>query len=58
MKMRYFKEGGSEKHLPDITGIIKISGSEIDRSYIGNWAEKLDVADIWNLVVRRLNKPE
>ena len=58
MKMRYFKEGGSEKHLRDITGIIKISGSEIDRSYIENWAEKLDLADIWNLVVKRLNKPE
>jgi len=58
MKMRYFKEGGSEKHLRDITGIIKISGSEIDRSYIENWVEKLDLADIWNLVVKRLNKPE
>jgi len=26
MKMKYYKEGESEKHLRDITGILKISG--------------------------------
>src|SRR3990172_9148380 len=31
-KMDFYKEGGSEKHLRDITGILKISGEIINRS--------------------------
>src|SRR5438128_1098652 len=33
-KMEYFREGGSEKHLRDIAGVLKTSGSEIDLDYI------------------------
>jgi len=25
-KMQYYREGGSEKHLRDITGMLKVSG--------------------------------
>ena len=57
MKMRYFKEGGSEKHLRDIAGIIKISGSEIDHAYISFWAEKMDLTEIWEKVMEKLNRP-
>ena len=31
-KMEYYREGGSEKHLRDITGMLKVSGDEIDRA--------------------------
>jgi hypothetical protein len=55
MKMRYFKDGGSDKHLRDIAGILKISGMEIDRQYIADWAKKLDVLDIWELVVQKIH---
>jgi hypothetical protein len=58
MKMRYFKEGGSEKHLRDIAGIMKISGSEINRAYIEEWAQRLSVRDIWMLIERKLANPE
>jgi hypothetical protein len=34
MKMKYYLEGGSEKHLRDITGILKISREEVDMAYI------------------------
>jgi len=54
MKMLYYKEGGSEKHLRDVTGILKISGDVIDRNYIENWAEKLDVKDIWLAILKEL----
>jgi hypothetical protein len=30
-KMQYFHEGGSDKHLRDITGVLKIQGDRIDR---------------------------
>lgn len=56
-KMAYYKEGGSEKHLRDIAGILKISGAEIDRSYISKWAGRLEVTEIWTAVQRRLEEP-
>lgn len=33
-KMDFFREGGSEKHLRDITGIIKVSDQKLDHEYI------------------------
>lgn len=55
-KMEYYKEGGSEKHLRDITGIMKISGELIDYDYISQWAERLELKDIWNAILRRVSK--
>lgn len=49
-KMEYFREGGSEKHLRDIGGILRISGEEIDRSYIEEWSARLGLSDIWGKV--------
>ncbi|MCL5966898.1 MAG: hypothetical protein M1550_06845 [Deltaproteobacteria bacterium] len=45
-KMEYFKEGGLEKHLRDIAGIIKISGKELDIVHIERWASKKGLAEI------------
>jgi len=35
-KMDFYRQGGSEKHLRDITGILKISGDTVDRTYISD----------------------
>lgn len=53
-KMLYYQTGGSEKHLRDITGMFKVCGEQIDRTYIQNWAEKLGVSDVWDAIERRL----
>lgn len=55
-KMEFYKEGGSEKHLRDITGILKISGDTVDWNYISEWAKRLGLTDIWNAVQKRLNE--
>jgi hypothetical protein len=55
MKMRYFKDGGSDKHLRDIAGILKISGAEIDRPYIADWASKLETTDVWDLILQKID---
>jgi hypothetical protein len=52
-KMEAYREGGSEKHLRDITGVLKISGGHLDRTYIGEWAERLEVAEIWRDIQKR-----
>ncbi len=56
MKMHYYREGGSEKHLRDISGILKISGPEVDKDYIALWAEKLNLMDIWNLILNKIGE--
>lgn len=54
--MEFYKEGASEKHLRDITGILKISGDIIDIDYITQWADRLDLREIWNAVLRRVKE--
>lgn len=52
-KMLYFREGGSERHVRDIIGILKVSGSEIGMAYIAEWAARLGLVEIWESVRRR-----
>ena len=49
-KMQYFQEGGSEKHIRDITGILKLSGNRIDVQYIRDWANQLGLTEIWETI--------
>lgn len=47
-KLGYFREGGSEKHLNDIRGIL--AHTEIDRSYLERWIRDLGLGDIWRRI--------
>ena len=53
-KLEYFNEGHSEKHLRDITGILKLCPDPIDREYIVHWAQELDLMEIWQAILKRL----
>lgn len=55
-KMEFYKAGGSEKHLRDITGILRISGEDVDMLYISDWAERLGLTEIWEAVKNRLGE--
>ena len=52
-KMIYYHEGGSEKHLRDITGILSVQQNKIDREYIGYWASRLKISEVWDRVLER-----
>lgn len=54
MKMEYYRRGGSEKHLRDITGMLKVSGNAIDREDISRWAKRLGLEEIWAAVLKRI----
>ncbi len=54
MKMKFYKEGESEKHIRDITGMLKVSGDIIDRKYIEDWANKLGLQNIWKAIINKL----
>jgi predicted nucleotidyltransferase len=55
-KLVYYHEGGSDKHLRDITGILKFSGDYIDRDYVSRFAGQLGVADIWQGVLSKFQQ--
>ena len=57
-KMVYYQEGGSEKHLRDITGILMVSGDDVDREYVAGWAERLGLAEVWAAILHRLERRE
>ncbi len=52
-KMLYFQEGGSDKHLRDIAGVLRIQGEAIDRGYIDTWAAKLGLTNIWQELLQK-----
>ncbi len=49
-KLEWFREGGSEKHLRDISGVLKIMGSELDQRYLLVWARRLGLSSLWREV--------
>ena len=54
-KMEYYREGGSEKHLRDISGILRVSTDDVDKAYVEQWADRLGLTDIWQAILRRLD---
>ena len=57
-KMEYYREGGSEKHLRDIAGILKISSESVDLKYISEWANRLGLTGIWIIIQKRVVEKE
>jgi hypothetical protein len=56
-KLAFYRGGGSEKHLRDITGVLLISGAQIDRDYVKEWAGRLGLRELWEAVQQRLEQP-
>lgn len=46
-KLRYFRDGRSDRHLRDIARMLEVSGSELDRPTLEAWVERLDLASEW-----------
>ena len=55
-KMRYYREGGSDKHLRDSAGVLAVQREHIDRAYIDHWAEHFHVMDVWLAIQRRVKE--
>ena len=51
-KLEYFREGNSEKHLHDISGMLEVSGDIINQTIINDWITKLGLQAQWKLVRR------
>ncbi len=55
-KLQFFKEGGSDKHLRDIAGILNTQGDKIDQDYLDKWAAELGVVEELEVVRRKLSE--
>ena len=55
-KLWYYCEGGSEKHLRDVAGMLQISGDEIDTEYVEHWVGQLGLRQPWRAVLERLGR--
>lgn len=51
-KLEFFREGGSEKHLRDIEGMLRVSGELIRFPVIEEWVQDLGLAKQWARVER------
>lgn len=50
-KLEFYREGGSDKHLQDIRGILAVSGASLDRSAIDQWVNKMKLQEQWRLAL-------
>jgi hypothetical protein len=46
-KLEYFREGGSDKHLRDIRGMLNVSGEELDRAALNDWINRRGLQAEW-----------
>ena len=49
-KLLYYRQVESGSHLRDILGILRVSGPELDESYIRGWAERLGLGPLWEQI--------
>ncbi len=49
-KLEFYREGGGDKHLRDIRGMLLVSGDSIDRALLNRATEELGLASFWNQV--------
>ena len=54
-KLLYYAEGGSEKHIRDIVGMLQVSEHLIDRDDVTMWATKLNVNQIWVEILKHVD---
>lgn len=46
-KLRYFRDGGSDRHLRDIARMLEVSGSDVDGPTLEAWVDRLELAEEW-----------
>lgn len=55
-KLINYREGGSEKHIRDITGILRTGVTQIDHEYLTEWTQKLGLTKEWGSILRKLSE--
>lgn len=46
-KLRYFRMGGSDRHLRDVARMMEVSGEDVDRATLDGWIARLNLGAEW-----------
>jgi hypothetical protein len=46
-KLSWARDGGSDRQLADVAGILAARGDQLDRAYLDRWIAELDLAPTW-----------
>jgi hypothetical protein len=46
-KLQFYREGGSEKHLRDISGIMRVSSGLVDETVLSHLIDEYGLKAIW-----------
>ena len=57
-KLWYFAEGGGDRHLRDIAGILRVTGDGVSRAEVERWATQLGYLEIWQQIVAKVDGPD
>jgi hypothetical protein len=57
-KLWYFSEGGGDRHLRDIAGILRVTGDGVNRAEVELWAGKLGYLEIWQQILAKVDAPD
>lgn len=49
-KLEYYREGQSEKHILDIRGMLDVSGDTLDKAFLRDQIEHMNLSREWQLV--------
>jgi hypothetical protein len=57
-KLWYYSEGGGDRHLRDIAGMLRITGDGIDRAEVERWARQLGYLEVWEAILAKVDGPD
>ena len=57
-KLWYYSEGGGDRHLRDIAGILRVTGEGVDRAEVERWAAELGYLETWRQIVAKVDAPD
>jgi len=46
-KLQYYERSGSDRHLRDISMMLRVSGNILDRDALDGWLSRLDLAGLY-----------
>ncbi len=48
-KLEWAREGGSQRQIDDVVGILRVRGGHLDLAYVQRWIEELELTALWEL---------
>ena len=57
-KLWYYSEGGGDRHLRDIAGILRVTGDGVDRAEVERWAKELGYLEVWQQILEKVDGPD